>query len=106
VVKQNHPYRVIWDLFVICLSVWDGYSIPFYIAFDGEFEETNFMIGSEFAIDFFFLTDIFLNFRTSFFHPKTGEEILNSAEIAFFYIRSFQFWIDILSIIPFDSIAF
>jgi len=51
-----------------------------------------------------FVIDIFLNFRTSFSHPLTGDEILDSKKIAKNYVFGGMFWIDFISVVPFDDI--
>lgn len=55
-------------------------------------------------IDALFGIDIILNFFTTFFHPTTGEEISDKKEIARNYLKG-MFCLDVLSTIPFDSIA-
>jgi len=45
-----------------------------------------------------------LNFRTSYIHSQTGEEILKGKEIALNYMKGY-FIIDLLSAIPFDLIT-
>lgn len=50
------------------------------------------------------MTDIFINFRTSYVEEKTNKEILNSRAIAIHYLKG-KFWIDLLASIPFDYIA-
>jgi hypothetical protein len=48
--------------------------------------------------------DILINFRTSFFHSRTGEESLIPKVIAMNYIKT-RFWIDLLATIPFDLLG-
>jgi hypothetical protein len=54
-------------------------------------------------IDFFFLLDIIVNFRTTFMNSKTGEEEFDPKEIRWNYLKS-RFWIDFLATVPFDKI--
>lgn len=55
-------------------------------------------------IDSLFGIDIIMNFFTTFFHPTTGEEISDKKEIAINYLRG-MFFLDVMSTVPFDSIA-
>ena len=54
-------------------------------------------------IDLTFIVDILLNFRTSFFEPD-GEENLQVDEIAYRYLFSAHFVVDVLSTIPLDDL--
>ena len=49
------------------------------------------------------MIDIVLNFRTSYTHSLTGDEVLDHKKIANNYIKGI-FWIDLLSVIPFEDI--
>jgi len=57
------------------------------------------------CIDFFFFADIVLNFRTTFFSPKTGEEIFEPKAIAAHYFSSGTLAIDLIATIPTDMIV-
>ena len=51
-------------------------------------------------IDLVFLTDIILNFRTSYIDEQNGEEIMDPTLIMMSYLFSFRFIIDVLSTVP------
>ena len=51
-------------------------------------------------IDLVFLTDIILNFRTSYIDEQNGEEIMDPTLIMMSYLFSFRFVIDVLSTVP------
>jgi len=51
-----------------------------------------------------FLTDIVVNFRTTYHDYETGDEIFNTTLTARMYLRG-RFTIDLLSTIPFDNIG-
>ena len=55
-------------------------------------------------IDFVFLLDIIVNFRTTFYDHETGDENFDFIMTAKMYLRG-RFTIDLLSTIPFDNIA-
>ena len=50
-----------------------------------------------------FFIDIVMNFRTTFFNSRTGEEIIDKKMISKHYLLG-QFIIDILSTVPVDAI--
>lgn len=55
-------------------------------------------------IDFVFLLDIIVNFRTTFYDIETGDEVFDPKRTGKRYLRS-RFTVDLLSTIPFDTIA-
>jgi hypothetical protein len=55
----------------------------------------------EFFVDGLFIADIVVIFRTTFIHPMTGEEIIDSKAIAWNYILSTRFPVDVLASFPF-----
>jgi len=56
-------------------------------------------------IDIMFGMDIFVQFRTTFYHPITGDEVKNLSIIRKNYLRG-RFTIDFLSTVPFDNILY
>jgi hypothetical protein len=53
------------------------------------------------VIDAIFAIDILINFRTTYFNPRTGDEVSDPKLIAKAYLQG-RFWIDLLATIPFD----
>lgn len=53
------------------------------------------------TINIIFLIDILISFRTTYYN-KRGEEVFDPKHIAKEYFKSFRFWADFLSCIPFD----
>jgi len=53
-------------------------------------------------VDLCFLTDIILNFRTTIVDKKTGFEVVQPKKIAWAYIKSGWFIIDLVASIPFE----
>ena len=54
-------------------------------------------------IDIMFFMDIVMNFRTTYFNARTGEEIIDKHKIVIHYVFG-SFLIDLLSTIPFGLI--
>ena len=102
--RAGSTIKVNWDLAIMVLAIWNCFVIPFQVAFEPPFADTTLFSVSDFIVDFMFFLDIIVHFRTTFIHPKTGEEIFYPMEIAKHYLKG-RFWIDLLATIPFDTIA-
>lgn len=55
-------------------------------------------------IDLVFTIDILFRFRTTFIDPISGEEVTDSRQIAKKYVTNAQFYIDVLSTVPWDDL--
>lgn len=87
------------------LATINCFQIPYNVAFS-DVQDTNIFLDIfNNLIDFFFMLDIFVNFRTSFVHEATGIEILDNKMIAIKYLKG-RFWIDLLASLPLDSVAY
>lgn len=53
-------------------------------------------------VDIQFVIDVFLNFRTSYINEKTGLEVKNGKILARKYVTHWRFYVDVVSIIPFE----
>lgn len=104
-ISQNDPRKTNWELFVIVLALYNSFFIPFELSF-----QPPILAGAEFfvlnsIIDFLFGVDIFISFRTTFYHPITGDEIMDLKIIRNNYFKG-RFVMDFLSTIPFDNLMF
>lgn len=86
------------------LAIFNCFSIPFQVAFEPEVMDTLEFRLSNNVIDILFFIDLIVNFRTTFIHSKTGNEIASGKKIATNYLRG-RFWIDLIATIPLDNIA-
>ncbi len=101
--KVNDPRIIKWDLFVIILALYNSFSIPFEVAFEPPVMETTGFTVLNNIIDFCFLLDLIINFRTTYYDPVSGDEIFNKKLIAKNYLKG-RFMIDFLSTIPLDNL--
>lgn len=76
--------------------------VPIQVSFAPEALNTTGFYVANYFIDFFFLLDILVNFRTVYIDDK-GHEVKQLKEIAKFYMKR-AFFIDILATVPFDDI--
>ena len=56
-------------------------------------------------MNFWFIFDIFINFRTTYVDDSTQDEVTNWKRIAIEYIKG-KFWVDLLASIPFDYVSY
>ena len=70
------------------LATWNVFSIPYIVAFIPSFDEQISLKVFNLLIDFLFFIDIVLNFRTTFFNPRTGIEVSEPRKITNNYIIS------------------
>lgn len=99
-VKINDPKRIKWDIYIMCLAVWNCIWIPFQIAFKPEFGNNMFFFMFDNLIDTSFTIDILFTFRTTYIKTSTGDEVTDPREIAFNYLKG-RFIVDVLSTFPF-----
>ena len=86
------------------LAIFNCFAIPVDVAFEPSFMDSWYFLLINSVIDLFFFLDLVVNFRTTFIHSKTGNEIIEPKLIAFYYLKG-RFWIDLLATIPFDTFA-
>ena len=89
----------------MALALWNWFSIPFIVAFVPELDSDPVVLSSNIGIDIVFFLDIVLNFRTTFFHRHTGDEVVDTRKIAKNYVLGGKFAIDLLASIPIDLIV-
>ena len=63
------------------LATWNVFSIPYLVAFSPDFDAPVSLKFFDLLIDFLFFIDIVLNFRTTYFNNKTGDEIFDPRRI-------------------------
>lgn len=99
VIRINSPFRMKWDLFLMCLAIFNFFSLLFYASFDPETIES-FIIST--IVNLLFCLDIILNFFTTYIDTN-GEEITDKVKIAKNYFK-FNFWVDLIVSIPIDNL--
>ena len=110
--KQRHKYIIpynsgakqIWDVLIVLLGIFFYILNTLTIAFKPPIYYTHAFDEICLAIDGIFLIDILVLFRTSKLNIQSGEEISDPKVLAQNYVLSLRFWIDIVSIIPFEMI--
>jgi len=103
ILRMNSKMRVRWEALILLLAVWNGFSIPYSIAFYDPSEEDITMDIVNFITDVLFFLDVIVNFRTTIIDKATNEEVFDTKIIARMYMKG-RFWIDLLASVPFDII--
>lgn len=103
IIRESGETKLYWDISIIVFAIYNSVMTPFNIAFQNDFGENIDSHVIDWIINFIFLIDIFINFRTTFMN-RFGVEIYNPILIAKNYIYGPRFWIDLVSSIPFDVI--
>ena len=100
IIYSDDTHKIQWDIFIIILLIVVCTIIPWRLAFS---EDTFGWEIMYYVMDFFFLLDMIFTFFTTIPSTEHMVEIYDHKIIANIYLRSW-FTIDLLSIIPFDSL--
>jgi len=106
--SPSDPRRLAWDICItIPLLLYIAIMMPFRLCFGVEAKAMSTMWLWELSIDFIFIADIFLNFRTGFYEDDAdGVEFVQTepCKSAKNYLKGW-FTIDFLSGIPYDLLT-
>ena len=102
IIMSSHPAKIAWDLFILFLLLIVCIVVPYRLAFYPDQGLTWTVVYL--SMDGCFCLDIIITFFTSVSDDKTCTEIVDRKKIATMYLKGW-FWIDSLSIFPFDLIA-
>lgn len=81
----NDAFKLRWDLMIMMLSLFNCFFVPIEVAFDPKSLKNNSYEAMNYVIDFIFLLDIIVCFRTIYI-DKQGQEERDPWEIAKIYI--------------------
>jgi hypothetical protein len=87
-VSYNQGWRKQWDAFIIVVAIYSAFAIPFSIAFEYEkiwFADIWWYIALDYITTLIYITDIIINFRTTFL-DNLGDERILCSEISSNYI--------------------
>ena len=105
-ILPDSTFRTRWDILILLFVIYYGILIPMRVAFYSEESATpqasDRIINSiDVCANVIFTIDMFLNFRTAY--REKGEMVTDDKLVAWNYLK-FWFWIDLISILPFDEI--
>lgn len=105
IIRINDSRKVYFEVFVIILAIYNCFGIPFEICFAPPIMESEQFTVLNSVIDFFFAVDIYVQFKTTYYDPLSGDEIFDKKTIRDNYLKG-RFIIDLLATVPFDTIVF
>ena len=114
IILPNNPFHVYWDLFYLLGIIY--LSLVCFVRIDWNYRTGTFSFDPsqhfdfliDFAVDIFFLVDIYLNLRVfAFKQIEFGREVViqNEQLIQENYTKSIDFKIDVISSLPYDLMA-
>ena len=105
--RYNSEFISYWQLMVIVFAMYNSVTIPISI-FYGEHGPTwissNLIAFVDSMVDFIFLIDIIIMFRTTYLDTDMGIEVTDTHKIAIKYLKN-SFAIDLASSVPFSVFA-
>jgi uncharacterized membrane protein required for colicin V production len=100
-----HPssnFKVAWDLFIVALSIWNSWMIPFDYAYTPN--TPIWFTIFERVIDVVFILDILLNFRTLYYDFYKNKYVNDWRIIAFRYVFQGRFIFDLMASVPVEAL--
>lgn len=102
--RAHNAWRLRWEFFVLMIAVWNGFSVPYNVAFYGVGRSSVAWFIVNTMTDVIFFIDLLINFRTTYLSSRTNEEIFDGKKIAIQYLKG-RFWIDLIATVPIDYIV-
>ena len=102
--RLGHPFKLRWEVFVLLLTVWNCFYVPFAAAFLG-LEAGVYLTIVQVSIEIAYLADIAISGRTSYVDEMTGEEIVDTQQILANYFWSGKLVADLLAALPYELIT-
>ncbi|KAG2436218.1 hypothetical protein HXX76_006530 [Chlamydomonas incerta] len=101
VVHPNTRRRTAWDVFIMCLVIYNAVTVP--LAFSYGLPHSRLLSAVEWLLTGLYATDMGVSFRTAFFDDE-GTLVRDSWPVAREYLRTW-FAIDFFATVPFDLIG-
>lgn len=99
IIRITKPFRVRWDIMIMILAVYNTITLPVVVGFRPS--STMAFLVVNVIVDFIFLTDIVMNFYTSYINSD-GDEITDRRKIIVNYLKGY-FFIDFCAAFPIDN---
>ena len=104
ILQPHNKIRVIWDISIIVIIIWNWLYTPFQFAYLSNSSDMIVIDVLDKLFDFLFILDLMFQFLFAYQSPSTGELIDNPKEIAINYIWKGRFFVDLVSSIPIEFI--
>ncbi|CAM9236324.1 unnamed protein product [Chrysoparadoxa australica] len=99
VLNHMSNFKLGWDVFMMTFIFYESISTPIALGFG------RIILPVEAMIDLLFLSDVVLNFRTTFSEPYTDITVSSPRKIGIRYLKGW-FWVDALSSTPVSLFSF
>ena len=83
--RSGDGWRVNWDLFIMFMAIYSWFAIPVQLSLNPDFTNHPAYITVDALINVIFIIDVIINFRTTFIHKVTGEEIIEQKNSSWVY---------------------
>jgi len=100
----DSDFSAVWDLTSVVLLLYVAVSVPLRACFDIDVDLWTFAFWFDACVDIYFIVDVVLNFRTSFF-DENGFREERPGKMARYYLKRW-FTIDFISCLPFGYIGY
>lgn len=114
IIHQSSLFKKTWDFIIFILVTYTAIITPYMTAFVfTRLTARNHMVPElvfstdpltliEYIVDFVFIIDILINFRTTYFDEDEREYVYQPSKIAKNYLKSGWFIVDLVGAIPFQ----
>ncbi|XP_061561673.1 potassium voltage-gated channel subfamily H member 4-like isoform X2 [Phycodurus eques] len=95
--------KALWDWLILLATFYVAVTVPYNVSFtpyDDTVAAARSTIVSDIAVEMLFITDIILNFRTTFV-SQSGQVVYQSRSICIHYATTW-FFVDLVAALPFD----
>ena len=102
--RYSSEFIKYWQNLVIIFAMYNSVTIPIAIFYDvhgPSIIRSNTIALIDALVDFIFLIDIIITFRTTYLDTAKGQEETNTHKIAITYLKG-SFTVDLLSSVPFS----
>eukprot|EP00929_Paragymnodinium_shiwhaense_P111303 TRINITY_DN7910_c0_g1_i2.p1 TRINITY_DN7910_c0_g1~~TRINITY_DN7910_c0_g1_i2.p1 ORF type:complete len:1061 (+),score=211.59 TRINITY_DN7910_c0_g1_i2:71-3184(+) len=97
VLSPVRPFRLWWDILVVCLMLYQLWAVPFTAFYMKDGEALNVFKTIDNVIMIFFIVDIILNFNTGYI--QDGVVVMTRDKIILSYLKGW-FWLDFIATYP------
>ena len=102
--RVHNKWRLRWEFIILLIAVWNGFSVPYNVAFYGNGQSAIAWEVINILTDIMFFLDLLVNFRTTYTDSRTQKEIFDAKKIAIQYLKG-RFWIDFIATVPIDYVV-
>ena len=106
-IRANDQIKLSWDILILIIAIFNSFSIPLTLAFDGideAFSNNIYYTITNLAGTCLFIFDILINLNTTYY-DHDGEEVHEKKRIMKNYVFGL-FPIDLMSSLPLEQISF